>query len=190
MTLTHNQVLQWLAEEDSQRLTELWDLADRTRRQEVGDAVHLRGLVEISSHCQRGCLYCGLRFTNRDLPRYRMTADEIVAVAHQAAQRSYGTVVLQSGEDPGLGAHLLCDIIRRIKSETPLAVTLSLGERPELDLREFRNAGADRYLLRFETSNLDLLGHIHPPLNGQPVSHRLDMLRFLAARSISKLAAA
>lgn len=179
MTLTNDQVIRWLAEQDSQQLAELWDLADHVRRQHVGDAIHLRGLVEISSHCHRTCLYCGLRLQNRELPRYRMTADDIVCVAHEAARRKYGTVVLQAGEDPQLSVEMLCDVIRRIKSETPLAVTLSLGERPETHLRQFRSAGADRYLLRFETSNLDLLAHIHPPLNGQPASHRLDLLHFL-----------
>ncbi len=140
MTLTNDQVIRWLAEQDSQQLAELWDLADHVRRQHVGDAIHLRGLVEISSHCHRTCLYCGLRLQNRELPRYRMTADDIVSVAHEAARRKYGTVVLQAGEDPQLSVEMLCDVIRRIKSETPLAVTLSLGERPETHLRQFRSA--------------------------------------------------
>ena len=179
MTLTNDQVVRWLAETDSQQLTHLWDTADRVRRENVGDAIHLRGLIEISNHCHRTCLYCGLRLPSRQVPRYRMTADEIVAVAHEAARRQYGTVVLQAGEDPQLSGDVICDVLRRIKSETPLAITLSLGERPASELRRFRESGADRYLLRFETSNLELLSCIHPPKNGQPASHRLDLLHVL-----------
>jgi len=94
-----------------------------------------------------------------------MTADEIFAAAHQALGFGYGTVVLQSGEDYGFKANWMADVIRKIKSETPLAVTLSLGERTESELAQWRQAGADRYLLRFETSDTTLFEQIHPRLH-------------------------
>lgn len=164
MTLNHETLVQWLREEDELWLETLFSAADRTRREHVGDAVHLRGLVEISNHCIRQCTYCGLRNAHTDLRRYRMTEDEILACAHQAVTFGYGTLVLQSGEDYGLGRSWVARVIRRIKAETPLAVTLSLGERLEPDLAVWREAGADRYLLRFETSDPDLYARIHPSL--------------------------
>ncbi len=172
------ETLGWLREDDERRLEELWRRADEVRREHVGDAVHLRGLIEISNHCARECGYCGLRAPNRRIDRYRMTAEEILACARQAVQFGYGTVVMQSGEDYGIEAPWLADVIRRIKAETPLAVTLSLGERPNADLALWRSAGADRYLLRFETSNRDLYDRIHPPLHGRP-SDRIAILRSL-----------
>src|SRR5690606_4775664 len=105
--------------------------ADSARRERVGDAVHLRGLIEISNYCGRRCCYCGLRADNRDVERYRMTADEILACAREAKRLGYGTVVMQSGEDFGLEKEWLAEVIRNIKRETRLAVTLSLGERDE-----------------------------------------------------------
>ena len=78
---------------------ELWLAADEVRRREVGDAVHLRGLIEISSYCVRQCAYCGLRADNRQLQRYRMSAAEILGAAREAVRFGYGTVVLQAGED-------------------------------------------------------------------------------------------
>ena len=166
--MTRGELLRWLREDDPARLEELWALADALRRERVGDAVHLRGLVEISNHCVRRCAYCGIQAANRDLARYRMTASEIAACARRATALGYGTVVLQSGEDPGIGREWLADLLRWIKAETPLAVTLSLGERPEADLAAWREAGADRYLLRFETSDAALYERIHPPLAGRP----------------------
>jgi len=176
--MNRRQIIAWLREENPQRLEELWRLADAARRDGVGDEVHLRGLLEISNACVRDCLYCGLRRSNKGLQRYRMTAEEIVAGARQAAAFGYGTVVLQSGEDYGMRAGWLAGVIRRIKCETPLAVTLGLGERPLADLLLWRKAGADRYLLRFETSNRALYDRIHPPLPGRR-SDRLAMLRRL-----------
>jgi biotin synthase len=140
--------------------------------------VHLRGLIEISNVCVRECLYCGLRASNRGLARYRMTAKEILAAARQAAALGYGTVVLQSGEDYGIEKAWLADIIHGIKATAALAVTLGLGERPEADLVAWREAGADRYLLRFETSNRALYDRIHPPFGGR-TSDRLAILRRL-----------
>lgn len=154
----------WLREPDPSRLDRLWKAADETRRIHVGDEVHLRGLVEISNHCRRQCAYCGIRTENRGIERYRMSDDEILACAREARSYGYGTVVLQAGEDPGLDIARVSCLVRRIKSETSLAVTLSLGERTRDELVAWRKAGADRYLLRFETSDHTLYERIHPSL--------------------------
>lgn len=161
--MQRSEIINWLRETDPGRLEDLWRLADRTRRENVGDEVHLRGLVELSNHCVRLCGYCGLRAANAGLQRYRMSDEEVLLCARQAVEFGYGTVVLQSGEDPQLTCQRMTGLIRRIKAETPLAVTLSLGERDDDELAEWRRAGADRYLLRFETSNLELYDRIHPP---------------------------
>ena len=107
-----------------------------------------------------------------------MSADEILACARNAAAWGWGTVVLQSGEDYGLKTDWIADVVRRIKAETDLAVTLSFGERPEADLAAWREAGADRYLLRFETSDEALYRLIHPDLPGRR-SDRMALLRTL-----------
>ncbi len=177
--LAYDEIVTWLREENQRQLSKLWSTADAVRRAAVGDDVHLRGLIEISNHCVRQCAYCGLRAGNRALTRYRMTADEILSCAREAVRYGYGTVVLQSGEDPGLSKDVIVDIIRRIKQTTPLAVTLSLGERSDEDFRAWRDAGADRYLLRFETSNPALYRRIHPPRAEHPEADRIELLRTL-----------
>lgn len=179
LVLDRNAILGWLTETDETRLTELWQAADRMRREHVGDEVHLRGLIEISNHCVRQCHYCGLRAGNRAITRYRMVLEEIVTCAQQARDFGYGTVVLQSGEDEGLTREFVGEMIKRIKHETGLAVTLSLGERSIEDLRAWRAAGANRYLLRFETSNSSLFSRMHPPRPGDRPS-RMELLRQLA----------
>jgi biotin synthase len=176
--LSKTEIEQWLRETDERKLEELWAQADAVRRAHVGDAVHLRGLLEISNHCVRRCAYCGLAAGTTHLERYRMTDDEICEAAQKAVAFGYGTVVMQAGEDYGIAAERLADLIRRIKRETPLAVTLSMGERPYEDLKAWKDAGADRYLLRFETSNAALYARIHPPRSGQ-TGDRFDILRQL-----------
>ena len=139
------------------------DCADQTRQKFVGGEVHLRGLIELSNYCVRLCGYCGLRAGNLGLQRYRMSDDEVLECARKAVEFGYGTVVLQAGEDPELTCQRIAGLVRRIKADTPLAVTLSLGERDDEELAAWREAGADRYLLRFETSNRALYERIHPP---------------------------
>ncbi|MBN2081052.1 [FeFe] hydrogenase H-cluster radical SAM maturase HydE [bacterium] len=179
--MTRDEILRWLTETDVARLEELWTLADAARKQHVGDAVHLRGLIEISNHCARQCGYCGIRAPHTGVKRYRLSADEIWGCVERAVEYGYGTVVMQSGEDWGIRAHWLAALIRRIKTETELAVTLSLGERHADELALWRAAGADRYLLRFETSDAELYGRIHPGTDGQPgrLDDRLARLRVL-----------
>jgi len=178
VTLSRAAILAWLREEDPARLETLWAEADRVRRENVGDAVHLRGLLEVSNHCVRRCGYCGLEADNRSLERYRMGADEILDCARKALDLGYGTVVMQAGEDYGLTRDFVAGLVRRIKAETGLAVTLSLGERSEEELHAWKAAGADRYLLRFETSDAALYERIHPSLPGRK-SDRFALLRLL-----------
>jgi biotin synthase len=179
-TLGSTEIARWLTETNTAALEELYREADRTRRSYVGDQVHLRGLIEISNVCSRLCGYCGLRADNRGLVRYQMADAEILAAARQAAVLGYGSTVLQAGESEALGVEFIAGIVRKIKAETPLAVTLSLGERSPADLERWREAGADRYLLRFETSDPELFRRIHPAAPGKS-SDRIELLHVLRA---------
>jgi len=178
--MEHAEIVSWLRETDESRLADLWRMADDTRQRYVGGEVFLRGLIEFSNHCTRLCKYCGLRAPNTELTRYRMTEDEILQCARLAVAFGYGTVVLQSGEDPAVSVQWMSDLIRRIKGEVspPLAITLSLGERQDEEFRAWKAAGADRYLLRFETSKQPLYDEIHPSRPGAR-SNRIAMLRRL-----------
>lgn len=172
-------LLRWLWESDSSRLTALFGCADRLRAAVVGPEVHLRGLVEIGNRCVRSCLYCGLRRESHHLRRYRMEPEEILDAARRARALGCGTVVLQSGEDPSMDAGWLSEVIRRLRGEVGLAVTLSVGERAPADYAAWRRAGAERYLLRFETSDATLFVRLHPARPGLPPSDRLAHLRVL-----------
>ena len=142
----------------------LFSLADKVRRENVGDEVHLRGLIEFSNICHCFCKYCGLRCENKELDRYRILPDDIVKYAQKAVEMGYKTVVLQSGEDAFYTREILCDIIKRIK-EFDVALTLSIGERSFDDYKAFRDCGADRYLIRIETTDKDLYKKMHPNMS-------------------------
>jgi biotin synthase len=143
-------------------LAALYAAADRVRQENMGDEVFLRGIIEFSNHCRRSCDYCGIRGPNRSVKRYRMTPEEIVETAIRAGQLGNTTVVLQSGEDTWFTCERLCAILREVKQRAGLAITLSIGERPFEELVQFKQAGCDRYLLRFETSDRGLFQAIHP----------------------------
>ena len=141
---------------------ELYREADAVRRANMGDDVFVRGIVEFSNVCANDCLYCGIRASNHKVRRYTMTADEIVDAARRMSGWRQTTVVLQSGESPGPRDRVLGDVIRRIKAETTLAVTLSVGNRPRDVYAYWRECGMDRYLLRFETSDPGIFARLHP----------------------------
>lgn len=154
----------------------LFQAADEIRRHYIGDEVHLRGIIEFSNYCVRNCHYCGLRAANTGLPRYRMSPDEIVFIAERAAQLGFGTVVLQSGEDPAWDGPALAEVVHKIKRQTGLAITLSVGDRPREDYALWREAGADRYLLKHETADPELFRRLRP---GTTLAGRLTALRHL-----------
>ena len=156
-------------------LDALFQKSDTIRMNCVGDGIHLRGLIEISNFCIRNCLYCGVRAGNGTVQRYRLPENDILSAASKAVEFRYGSVVLQAGEDTGIEAKWMANIVKKIK-KMGLAVTLSLGERDNKDYQLWRDAGADRYLLRFETSNRVLYNVIHPPLTNRNPVDRIEIL--------------
>lgn len=142
----------------------LFSLANKVRRESVGDEVHLRGLIEFSNICKGMCKYCGLRAPNRNIDRYRLEPDDIITCAQKAVEMGYKTVVLQSGEDEYYSRDVMCKIIDGIK-KLDCALTLSIGERSFEDYKAFRDCGADRYLIRIETTDRRLYQKMHPSMD-------------------------
>ncbi|MFA5928970.1 MAG: [FeFe] hydrogenase H-cluster radical SAM maturase HydE [Candidatus Margulisiibacteriota bacterium] len=147
---------------DGPQLDDLYQQADKVCRKHFGNNVHLRGVIEFSNYCHRNCNYCGIRAKSKNVKRYRMTAEEILAVCRKMEKQNMTTVVLQSGEDPYYTREVMGRIISAIKKETDLAVTLSVGERGLATYRYWQKMGMDRYLLRFETANRKLFRECHP----------------------------
>jgi len=143
---------------------DLYAAADRVRCRYVGDEVHLRGLIEFSNICGQNCLYCGLRRDNTKIERYRLAAEVIVELAMKAKEYGYRTVVLQSGEAKCYTMDEMTDIIRKIKA-LDLAVTLSIGEKSREEYAALKTAGADRYLLRIETTDKALYQAMDPGMS-------------------------
>lgn len=137
--------------------------AEAVRKRVYGNAVYVRGLIEISSFCKNDCLYCGLRRSNQCAERYRLTEEEILECCEDGWQIGFRTFVLQGGEDMYFTDEVVEGVVRKIKARYPgCAVTLSLGERSRESYQRLRAAGADRYLLRHETADRDHYALLHP----------------------------
>ena len=138
-------------------------LADKARREVFGNKVYIRGLIEISSFCRCDCYYCGIRRSNKNCQRYRLTDEQILDCCREGWQLGFRTFVLQGGE--GIyTADEVAGVVAKIKSEYPdCAVTLSLGEYSREDYAKMRASGADRYLLRHETADPEHYKRLHPP---------------------------
>jgi len=172
--MTKREILEYLS---GVRDEDLFSEARRVQKAASGDKVFLRGIVEFSNNCARNCAYCGLRRDNTGLERYDMTVSEIMGAVRPVYEDGIRTVVLQSGDNSSYTRKKICEIIENIKKQYKnIAVTLSLGERPLDDYKAFRDAGADRYLLRIETTNPRLYKKLHP---GQSLKRRMDILKDL-----------
>lgn len=150
--LNENKYDSWLAEK-----------ADNTRKKVYGTDVFVRGLIEISSFCRNDCYYCGIRCSNRNAQRYRLSEEQIIRCCRTGYELGLRTFVLQGGEDSFFDDKTVSSLVYRIKSMFPdTAVTLSLGEKSRESYRMFRDAGADRYLLRHETADPAHYSMLHP----------------------------
>ena len=128
-----------------------------------GNKIYIRGLIEMSSYCKNDCFYCGLRRSNKNAVRYRLSEQQILFCCDDGYKLGFRTFVLQGGEDGYYSDELMCGIVSEIKRRHPdCAVTLSLGERGEQSFKRLFDAGADRYLLRHETADEAHYSKLHP----------------------------
>jgi biotin synthase len=157
---------------------ELFKTADEVRRAVYGREVYMRGLIEFTNYCKNDCYYCGIRKSNKNVERYRLTADDVLNCAENGYKLGFRTFVLQGGEDTFYTDDIICEIVRKLKENYPdCAVTLSMGERSYDSYKALRDAGADRYLLRHETADKQHYQRLHP--DTMSFENRMKCLRQL-----------
>lgn len=174
--LSKNDIVYLLSLSDKPDTEILFQHADEVRKKFCGDDVHLRGIIEFSNFCEADCVYCGLRKSNFALERYRISIEEIITTAQKIYSAGIRTIVLQSGEDSHYTKDDITKIIKAIKQNCDVAITLSLGERTFDEYDEWKRAGADRYLLKHETANSKLYSALH---SQQKLEERLNHIRYL-----------
>ena len=160
---------------DPQDVDYLTNQALEVAQQQFGKGIYLRGLVELTNVCRNDCLYCGIRRSNRHIERYTLTREQVMNCCEQGYQIGFRTFVLQGGEWGEVRSPWIAEIIAEIRHRWPdCAITLSLGEHPRETYALWREAGADRYLLRHETHNERLYSLLHP--SGMTARYRLQCL--------------
>lgn len=153
-------------------------LAKKIREEHFGNQIYVRGLIEFTNYCKNDCYYCGIRRSNRNAERYRLTMEQILECTDTGYELGFRTFVLQGGEDGYYTDERLEEIIKAIKEKHPdCALTLSLGERSRKSYELFYQAGADRYLLRHETAEEGHYQRLHP--EEMSYQHRMNCLREL-----------
>ena len=149
--------------DDSQQELYLFEKARQKKEEVYQDKIYIRGLIELSNYCKNNCLYCGIRAANTAIERYRLSKEQILDCTRYGYELGFRTFVLQGGEDPAYSDQYICDIVRQIKEEHPdCAVTLSIGEKSYESYKAYKDAGADRYLLRHETATESHYRMLHP----------------------------
>ena len=163
-TLTKEEWTALIAGRTPQLARELFSLARQEQQRWYGHDIYIRGLIEFTNYCRNDCLYCGIRRSNKNAARYRLSQEEILSCCRAGYDLGFRTFVLQGGEDGYFTDERMIDLIQAIKSRYPdCAVTLSIGERSRESYQAFFDAGADRYLLRHETFNGEHYARLHPP---------------------------
>lgn len=179
--LDRQNIIDLLTTEGDARKT-LFETAANVRREQVGNIVYFRGLIEFSNRCHKNCLYCGIRSGNRKVLRYDLSDNEIVNAAMFANDNGYGSIVLQSGELKGNQfTKRIENLLKKIHAATndKLRITLSCGEQDRDVYRRWFDSGAKRYLMRIETSNQILYARLHPGDGKHSFKERINCLDIL-----------
>lgn len=174
-TIQREQLQTLLTTTDEQAISYLRDTARKVADDIYGKQVFIRGLIEFTNYCKNDCIYCGIRRSNPNAQRYRLTEEEILSCCANGYELGFRTFVLQGGEDPYFTDERICSIVTKIKQDYPdCAVTLSIGEKDKASYQAFYDAGADRYLLRHETADEAHYQSLHPA--EMSFQHRIQCL--------------
>ena len=161
--LTREELMRLIENRNPELDQYLFAKADAVRREIYGNDIYIRGLIELSNYCKNDCYYCGIRRSNKNAARYRLTREQVLDCCKSGYKLGFRTFVLQGGEDPYFTDERLSEMISAIKSRYPdCALTLSMGEKSYASYLSYFNAGADRYLLRHETADATHYGKLHP----------------------------
>lgn len=179
-TLPDDELIQLLRSTDTSVLEDLYAQARQVRHEQYGRAVYIRGLIELTNICRNDCYYCGIRRSNREISRYRLTQEDVLACCAEGYRLGFRTFVLQGGEDPYWTEERIVTLVQRMRTGFPdCAITLSLGEWGSGAYERFYAAGANRYLLRHETFSPEHYRVLHP--EDMSALERQDCLRQLKA---------
>lgn len=153
-------------------------LAREISKKHFDNKIFIRGLIEISSYCKNDCLYCGIRKSNKNAERYRLTKNQIMDCCKAGYDLGFRTFVLQGGEDMYYSDEVVVDVVSDIRKNYPdCAITLSLGERTKESYQKLFDAGANRYLLRHETADSQHYSKLHPA--NLTLENRMECLKNL-----------
>ncbi|MGN0453803.1 MAG: [FeFe] hydrogenase H-cluster radical SAM maturase HydE [Ruminococcus sp.] len=177
-TLTKQEYISLINCNDKESLEYLRQKAEKQRQEIFGRDIYMRGLIEFTNYCKNDCLYCGIRRSNKNAQRYRLTREEILDCCKNGYDLGFRTFVLQGGEDAYYTDDIIVETVREIKSQFPdCAVTLSIGEKPKESYKRYFDAGADRYLLRHETASAEHYSLLHP--KDLSLENRMECLKNL-----------
>jgi len=173
---TRDEIITLLGITNDDEISLLREKANKIRLENCGNEIHIRALLDFSNYCEENCAFCELREDNFSVNRYRLNADEIIEIAKKISNLGFKTLFLQSGEDSYYDPDIIAYVIYTIKQQTDLALTLNIGPRNFDDYRAWRLSGADRYFLKFYTSNSTLYAINHKKKN---LYDKISHLKFL-----------
>ncbi|MDR2792483.1 MAG: [FeFe] hydrogenase H-cluster radical SAM maturase HydE [Treponema sp.] len=173
--MTDTELLHYITTRDPDEAEALFAEARKVRERYYGNAVYFRGLIEFTNYCKNDCFYCGIRASNKNVGRYRLSVEQILQCCTLGNILGYKTFVLQGGEDPFFTDERIVEIVTAIRREYPNhAITLSIGEKERKSYEMFFEAGANRYLLRHETADNAHYAAMHPA--SMSLAHRKQCL--------------
>ena len=163
--LSREEWIELIENRNSELAEYLFEQAREVREIHYGKDVYIRGLIEFTNYCKNDCLYCGIRKSNKNADRYRLTKEDVLSCCKKGYELGFRTFVLQGGEDGHFSDEKVVDLVKSIKEQYPdCAITLSIGEKSLESYQKYYDAGADRYLLRHETYDHNHYAKLHPDI--------------------------
>ncbi len=166
--ITHLEASVLLACEDAGVNAAIKQLAHDIKQAYYGNRIVLFAPLYLSNYCVNSCLYCPYHAKNREIPRRKLTQDEIRAEVIALQDMGHKRLAIEAGEDPKHNPieYILesMDTIYSIKHKNGAIrrVNVNIAATTVEEYRMLKKAEIGTYILFQETYNKEGYKRLHP----------------------------
>lgn len=166
--LSHREASVLLACDDPKVIEKIYALAREIKEAFYGDRIVMFAPLYLSNYCVNNCVYCPYHFKNKEIPRKKLTQnevrDEVIALQDMGHKR----LAIEAGEDPvNNPIEYILDCIKTIysikhKNGAIRRVNVNIAATTVENYKKLKDAGIGTYILFQETYHKDSYEKLHP----------------------------
>lgn len=166
--LTHREASVLLACEMPEKIEEIYKIAEEIKLAFYGNRIVIFAPLYLSNYCVNGCVYCPYHMQNKQIPRKKLTQEEVKAEVIALQDLGHKRLAIEAGEDPvNNPIEYILECINTIysvkhKNGAIRRVNVNIAATTVENYKKLADAGIGTYILFQETYHKESYEQLHP----------------------------